>query len=787
MDLIEFTAGYLETRGFQTSKRGRDLLVGNQISLGEERHTILVWVPSLVPGQSFSSQEEPYLSRFEGSLKEYPRAQKFMLVSTFEGLSAAFRSKAKREYDVNIRVPIQLFDTPYKWDEARESTSAARELSIRGEAREKTRVPQPYKLINSSDTRQSDDVLDTLLNKMTIPSSGGVHLIVGPAGIGKSVLFEVLFSRLYSIFVEHKNRLQIFPRPLPVLPEYMRVATASTLMSLVEGFLRTEFAAPITLETFEWMVTNGFGTWLLDGLDELVDIDPNFFNYLLELLTRPSSESATIVVCLRDSLLSTNEGLRDFCDEFGDSTNIYELSRWDTKSKRIFANIRLNNVLETNKFMTILQAHPEINSLSGIPYYCSLILDEYKAERLQDSYTETSLLHNAISRILLREYDEKGLLDRDLLPLPSLLDLLQDLAFENVTSDVQGIERDTIEEYTEILLPTELDRPTIKKLATDVVQLALFSQGAITGNVLFTSEIIEHYLLGERLNKSFRKNTDPFLRDLSSRFIPTEWVTLKTVAEQVRKEGNVPKLLGYLSKPNISEKAYRNILQICAYAIEDSTALKGVSIENRNISGVQFRRLDLSGVSFRSCNLTDTKYDKCVLRDTKFEGAIIQNTCFWMDEKDDLKGAQFGNTERLHSISMEPGKLDTDHKTIKKWLQEHTTISIEMVEPCSAAKQLRYMFGKFIHPNGVPKRVALAKHGILSGKKFYDAEATLEMAIKYGYFAEEQRYRNRVRRCEGDLYNEMLAYVTDLKPSPSLRELLNELCTVERCTHIPLI
>ena len=651
MDLIEFTDSYLKAREFQTSKRGRDLLVGNKISLAEERHTILVWTPSLEPGQSFRSQEGPYLSRFKDSQTEYPRAQRFMLVPTFGGLSTDFRSKAKRDYDVNIRVPIQLFDTPYKWDEARESTTVARDLYIRGEKRGKMRVPQPYRLIDGSDTRQSDDILDTLINTLKIPSSGGVHFIVGPAGIGKSVLFEVLFSRLYSIFVENKNRLQIFPRPLPVLPEYIRVSTAPTLMSLVEGFLRTEFAAPITLGTFEWMVTNGFGTWLLDGLDELVDMDPNFFTYLLELLTKPSSVMPTIVVCLRDSLLSTNEGLREFCDEFGGSTNIYELQRWDAKSKRIFAQMQLTNVPDTTRFMDILQSHAEIDDLSSIPYYCSLILDEYKAGRLQDTYTETSLLRNATSNILRREYDEKNLLDKDVLPVSELLDLLQDLSFEGFTSDVQGIERETIEEYTEILLPAELDRPTIRKLVTDVVQLALFSKGTITGNVLFSSEIIEHYLLGERFNKSFNIDIDLFLRDLSSRFIPVEWITLKTLAEHIRQGGNISKLQECLSKPDITEIAYRNVLQICAYAIEDPTALKGVSFEGRNISGVRFKRLDLSNASFRQCNLTDTEFDKCILKDAKFEGAIVHNTSFWIDDKDDLKGAQFGNTERLYSIS----------------------------------------------------------------------------------------------------------------------------------------
>ena len=133
-----------------------------------------------------------------------------------------------------------------------------------------------------------------------------------------------------------------------------------------------------------------------------------------------------------------------------------------------------------------------------------------------------------------------------------------------------------------------------------------------------------------------------------------------------------------------------------------------------------------------------------------------------------------------------PFLLTTDRKSIEKWLQKYTTILVEVVEPCAAAQQLRYFFGKFIHPNGVPKRVTLDRRGIFSGKKYYKPEETLQLIMRYGYFIDEPRYRNRIRRCDGELYDEIVEYVVNLKMSPPLKELLDELCPIENCTHIPL-
>jgi hypothetical protein len=734
---------------------------------------------------SFSTQEGPYLSRFEAAVKEYPWAQKFMLVQTYEGLSKEFRSRAKAEYDINIRVPILFFDTPFKYEESpgRAASSAALELRRRGEEQALKRAPQPYDVLRGIEAKDRQDILDVFTRKVPSQWDSCLNIIVGPAGIGKTVLFEVLFSRLYSTFQEHKNERRISPRPLPLVPEYLRASAASTLESIIEGFLRTEFSAPIEIGTFQWMLVNGFGIWLLDGLDELIERDINFFNRLLDVLTTPGSVDPRIVLCIRDSLLSTNQGLRDFLDEYGKSVTIYELSRWDTPSKRAFARIEFGNQ-QAEPFMTILQTHRELDSLSSIPYYCKLIVDEYKAGRLQESYSEHELLSRAVSNIIEREYS-KELLNKTLLPPPVLVELLQDLSVENLTLGFQGLTPQTIREYTEILLPSELDRQTLDKLVTNMVQLAFFCHGSATGSVQFAQEILEHYLLGEHLYQSLCNNESLFLRELSLRYILADWVTLKTIATKAQSEGKIDRLFYLVKFGDISDTAFRNLVQICAYAVKDPVTLKAVSFEGRNISGIKLKGFDFRDTSFRKCDLTDVEFDQCLMQDAKFEGAIISRTGLFMKGKGDLKGAVFGDMERLYSIRTQPRKAEIEYQEAKKWLRERTGVIEPIKEPCAAALQLRYLFGKYIYPNGTAKRVFLDKRGVLAGKEFYDRAKTLEAAIVHGYLIPEERYRDRITRSSGDAYSEIVNYVKDLTLSQGLQRLLNDICPVENCQHIP--
>jgi hypothetical protein len=57
---------------------------------------------------------------------------------------------------------------------------------------------------------------------------------------------------------------------------------------------------------------------------------------------------------VRDSLLATNEELREFCDEYDYAATIYELEQWGRESKRQFATIALGAAADTDATLVIL-------------------------------------------------------------------------------------------------------------------------------------------------------------------------------------------------------------------------------------------------------------------------------------------------------------------------------------------------------------------------------------------------------------------------------------------------
>jgi hypothetical protein len=784
MALEDMARGYLQAAGYTVAQRGKDLIIGTRRSqIGQETEAALVWVPVVTSRDPFARQEAGYLDRFKQLGDEYPYAQKFMLVPSYEGISSAFRSGAKQWHNVNIRIPVQFFDTPYKGEdspEAREATVAL--AALRGSAENIRRVPQPFTI---GDGRQvGEDLLPRLVEQISRPDEGkGIHIVVGPAGIGKTVLFESLFSKLLADFLQDKKdqRLIPRPRPLPLMPEYLRYSVAPTVKALVDAFLATEFSASTSRSIFEWMITDGFGVWLLDGLDEVISRDRDFFYYLLELLTTPGRSSPRVVICVRDSLLATNDDINDFREEYGNVVEIYELSKWQLASKRRFATLTLGNKGE--QFISTIGNRTDLDELSSTPYYCALLAEQFKSGKLKEDYTESALLSDAVSSIIQREYG-KGLLDKDLVPEAAVTEFLEALAAENMEEGYQGIRRDAVEEWARIVLPSDLSEEELTKLLTDLVQLAVFSQGSVIGNVQFAQEILERYLLGAFLAHRLDHDMSSFVRTLSLREIPAEWVTLKVVADFAREHGKLAELIEQTYQP-LSDLAFKNLVQIVALAATDEDALKDLSMERRDLSGLIFRDLNLSSVSFRDSDLTDVEFGFCNLRGASFEGAVLKNTAFLVKDRSQLAGAEFGQMERFHSLRTETGKILVDHNALEKWITRSTGTSAKVIEPCAPARQLRHMLGKFVYPDGTARRHMLDRQGVLSGKRFYDTGDTLEAALKYGYLLEEERF-GRIKRPDGDYYSEVINYVKDLRLSPGIKSLLDDICKAEGCTHVPI-
>jgi hypothetical protein len=433
--------------------------------------------------------------------------------------------------------------------------------------------------------------------------------------------------------------------------------------------------------------------------------DPDFFFYLLELLTLPAGSPPRIVICVRDSVLATNDDFRDFCEGYSTHVEIYELAKWQMESKRRFAEMILRDKAE--EFISLLTQRPELEQLSSTPYYCALMAEQYRSDQLRDSYTESQLLTDALSSIINREY-EKGLLDKDLVPESHLREFLESLAAEDMENGFQGIRRDVVEEWARIVLPADLAPADFERFVTHMLQLAIFARAALGANLQFAQEIFEHYLLGEHLARCLEVNREVFVRRLSHRHIPNAWVTLRVVAERVRAKGAQNDLVQLLWAP-ISPSAFTNILQIAAIAADDPASLKNVSLERRDLSGLVFKKLDFQGTSFRGSDLTDVEFDCCDLRQASFESSIIKNTGFLISDKEGLRGAHFGDMECFYSLRTATGRILSDFPSVRRWIHERTGTPAEIVEPCGPAQQLRSTIFAMLTPPCCCNRACILK------------------------------------------------------------------------------
>ena len=97
-------------------------------------------------------------------------------------------------------------------------------------------MPQPFTLRSGDSQQQVAGLLDTLFRKITEEQKAGtrnrpsINLVVGPAGIGKSILFDALFWQLYERFLEFKSQRRLFPRPLPLVPEHFNSLISSVIV-----------------------------------------------------------------------------------------------------------------------------------------------------------------------------------------------------------------------------------------------------------------------------------------------------------------------------------------------------------------------------------------------------------------------------------------------------------------------------------------------------------------------------------------------------------------------------
>lgn len=794
---------FLSSAGFSLLDTRDGFVLADKLGFGGDRDTRLLWItPPPVEVRDFREQETRLLKEFERAAVQYPQAKPFLVAETLEGFSRDFRSEAIRRR-VGLNVPVQFFDAPYRIEEAPEAASAMKSIV---EAPTTKRVPQPYHLLDGHEFKVAgEDLVVDLFGEMrptrtARASHAKLRIVVGEAGAGKSVFFQALFKRIYDHFQTQKQKQHVSSRPVPLIPDYLRQASGLRTQALIDSFLRTDVAAPVPAATFEWLLVHGFTTWLFDGVDELYAGDPDFFEFLIELITRPQSQ-AQILLCARSSLLTSSEALArllaDFPPGLDNPITVFRLADWDHKAKRTFAWLNLEgrppsssepDPQRVETFLRALNSDASLKALSGLPYYCSLLLEQYREGQLDTSADELALLDTVISHLVNREV-AKGLLSPDLFERDGLQEWLQTVACLFFKSEAKGIAAQEAEQYAQFVLRTGLADDVRRNATTSLVQFPLFAPGSRPGVMTFKHELVAEYLAGLYLLRRIAKDPCHVARELGTRIDLADSLILRVMARQLTShQGANEAIVKALQTETLPGHAFGNLLQLAMLASPSATFVKdaAVPLEGRDLKHVQFRRQDLSGVSFRNCDLSSTGFRACDLQGALFEGAILAGTRFQDLEGGKLRGAHFGNMERMEFFYVSNQRFDEPRKAAA-WVAKATGSTEAIEEPCAAAMQLRALLGKFISPDGSGRRDELVDAALVRGKRYEggpEPKDCVWACQRFGYLNQPDM-RGRIRRASGDMYNDLVLFVRDWRLTTGLRQLLDSLCRTRPCDHVP--
>lgn len=781
--LCDQVMSYLETLGFSFLEHSDDFLIADKVDFGGTRDTRLMWIPK-EPGHERDIQyiERQLVRQFEEKTKRYPNARSWVVAHTFEGFSQDFRAEATK-YEVLLRVPVQFFDTPFKYEEAPQIRSAIKELRS-----PVARIPQPYSVLSMGISQDGGgDLLEQLWNEFYFPDRPRLRIVVGPAGIGKTWLFRALFSRLYDHFLKQKSRLEFFPRPIPLIPSYLQTGMLRT-HELLNSFMDSEVASPVRLETFKWMVAQGYASWLFDGLDELYMEDPEFFDVLTELLTRPDNR-AQVLVCARESLLTSCEAFAEFLSDYGadPTVRVYRLEGWGHQSKVSFARLYFDPPRDS-QFITYISRTDSLRSLSSLPYYCDLLRKIFEQERDRDFVDDVALIDHVVGQIIEREKG-KGLLRLEDFVANGFHEWLETVAWEFLITNFRGIDKVDVETYAKLVLNPDLSQVEQQNAVTTLVQFPLFAAGVKPGVIAFEHELIAEYLAGRYcLSRIFKEphrlasqlgEWPDFAESLIARYLSRQLAGspegIRSLEKAIRAEA--PTGRGFIN--------LLHLLLLANPARDALTTLK-TTMEGRDLSQIRFEGRDLNGFSFRNCNLSNTVFRDCDLRNARFEGARLAGTRFEKIRREGMEGAHFGDLAHFEFVYIDKKLLD-ERLAFAEWIQSMMGERGPILQPCPSAIQLRTLFLKFIRPDGSGRRSQLPIQALTRGKRHAEApspEEFVKACLSFGYL-QDPRWHDYIRRVPGDRYNEMVKFVTDWQLSANLRALLNSVCPKPGCKHVP--
>jgi hypothetical protein len=529
-----------------TGRPGRVLVWSDDTALASSRE--------LAPAERAAREkrEAALMAAFRNEMGAAPGAVGYYLVPSRQGLSTAFSTGARTLLQGGIRVPVQFFDTDFRHDLPGGKKVRSALGKVLDQAQRMRRVAQPFLVrrgLGPDDgTSGGADLVEHLETSLRDPGRGArVIFIDGAAGSGKTVAFNALLHKIFEEFIEAKNGQVLRRRPVAFLPEHLRDEAIGYVDDVLDATAEAEMAQAVEPEQLRWLLKHGFATWMFDGLDEFYAGDNDFFAFLEAELADPASQ-AQILICTRDSLLTSNQAMRGFLERQlrrGGAVELYELAPWGPKAWEEIAWLELEQGRggargsgKVVQFVSALQASPTLADLARLPFYCTVMLDTYKTGKGLPK-DELELLQSIVDRMVDREHGKDLFRWRDFVDIEALAAAVDEIAEEEpvkaptttetgaiLAEVLDGAGREALLELIEALAhqnrrnpgataaPGALGvadmrgvygqayaaadpaDPEMERLLTLLVQFAFFGPARQPGAIDFTHHILADYLAG---------------------------------------------------------------------------------------------------------------------------------------------------------------------------------------------------------------------------------------------------------------------------------------------------
>ena len=425
-----------------------------------------------------------------------------------------------------------------------------------------------------------------------------------------------------------------------------------------------------------------------------------------------------------------------------------------------------------------MERSSSLDQLASTPFYCDLLAEAYPFSATAP-LSELSLLDQALNSIVAREH-EKGLLNIDVADIDSMLqDFLQSCAAEDLSERFRGIPVNQVREFAETALPELANDDDVERFVTQMSQMAVFMRGN-SGRLQFAQEPIEHHLISVYLLEKLNSDLQNAFMDLGRCELPPNLVRLLSLSIEAVgiREQLWPRLLERLSAHSVTG---RNALHIAVALSSGSTLLADAQFQGMDLSRIRFDSHDLQGASLDSADLTNTDFSTCELAGASLDGCLIKGTKFPDVAK--MEGLMFGDMHRFYSAHV-GGRFFDEARALQEYVQPTDGQEDSIRPACNAALQLRFLFNKFVRPNGTARRSSLDRRGALRGKEIFSPEQVLNATLQFGYLMEGSG-RNRISRADRELYTELREFAMNLTLTSGLRSLLDEVCDDSGdCKHV---